>query len=163
MNNAYRNRTTLDGFNENYLNDEDDFMGDEFGQGVDSDDGDNYENDIDIITENQIKKEKSDYEHSDANEDNIRITSPYLTKYEKARIIGTRALQISLNAPLTIPIETQGGDVSNGKNEYDNYLNNDPLVIAERELHNKSIPFILRRYLPNGSYEDWKLDELIID
>lgn len=153
----------VDAFNENYLNDEDDFMGDEFGQGVDSDDGDNYENDIDIITENQIKKEKSDYEHSDVNEDNIRITSPYLTKYEKARIIGTRALQISLNAPLTIPIETQGGEVSNGKNEYDNYLNNDPLVIAEKELHNKSIPFILRRYLPNGSYEDWKLDELIID
>ncbi|GAW80785.1 DNA-directed RNA polymerases I, II, and III 14.4 kDa polypeptide [Plasmodium gonderi] len=153
----------MDGFNENYLNDDDDFMGDEFGQGVDSDDGDNYENDIDIITDNQIKKEKSDYENSEGNDENIRITSPYLTKYEKARIIGTRALQISLNAPLTIPIETQGIEVSNGKNEYDNYLNNDPLVIAEKELHNKSIPFILRRYLPNGSYEDWKLDELIID
>lgn len=94
--------------------------------------------------------------------DNIRITSPYLTKYEKARIIGTRALQISMNAPLTIPIETSN-DMINSKNEYDNYLNNDPLVIAEKELYNKSIPFILRRYLPNGSYEDWRLDELIID
>ncbi|KNC37875.1 DNA-directed RNA polymerase subunit I [Plasmodium falciparum IGH-CR14] len=153
----------LDGFNDNYLNEDEDFMGDEFGQGIDSDDGENYENDIDIITDHQIKKDnKSDYENSEANEDNIRITSPYLTKYEKARIIGTRALQISMNAPLTIPIETSN-DMINSKNEYDNYLNNDPLVIAEKELYNKSIPFILRRYLPNGSYEDWRLDELIID
>ncbi|CRG95261.1 DNA-directed RNA polymerase subunit I, putative [Plasmodium gallinaceum] len=151
----------MDGFNDVYLNDDDEYMGDEFGQGVDSDDGDNYDNDIDIITDNQIKKDKSDYENSEGNDDSIRITSPYLTKYEKARIIGTRALQISLNAPLTIPIETQND--SNNKSEYDNYLNNDPLVIAEKELYNKSIPFILRRYLPNGSYEDWKLDELIID
>ncbi|SBT57055.1 DNA-directed RNA polymerase subunit I, putative [Plasmodium ovale wallikeri] len=152
----------LEAYNENYLNDDDDYMGDEFGQGVDSDDGENYENDIDIIADNQVKKEKCDYENSEVNDDNIRITSPYLTKYEKARIIGTRALQISLNAPLTIPIETQD-DGTNGKSEYDNYLNNDPLVIAEKELYNKSIPFILRRYLPNGSYEDWRLDELIID
>ncbi|CAD2085974.1 DNA-directed RNA polymerases I, II, and III subunit RPABC2, putative [Plasmodium vinckei brucechwatti] len=152
----------MDLYNDNYGNDEDDFMGDEFGQGVDSDEGENYENDIDIIADNQIKKEKYDYENCEGNEENIRITSPYLTKYEKARIIGTRALQISLNAPLTIPIETQN-DKSNGKSDYDNYLNNDPLVIAERELYNKSIPFILRRYLPNGSYEDWRLDELIID
>ncbi|CRG99894.1 DNA-directed RNA polymerase subunit I, putative [Plasmodium relictum] len=151
----------MDGFNDVYMNDDDEYIGDEFGQGIDSDDGDNYDNDIDIITDNQIKKDKSDYENSEGNDDSIRITSPYLTKYEKARIIGTRALQISLNAPLTIPIETQND--SNNKSEYDNYLNNDPLVIAEKELYNKSIPFILRRYLPNGSYEDWKLDELIID
>ncbi|VWU49180.1 DNA-directed RNA polymerases I, II, and III subunit RPABC2, putative [Hepatocystis sp. ex Piliocolobus tephrosceles] len=152
----------MDGNNENdNFNDDDDYMIDEFGQGVDSDDGDNYDNDIDIITDNQIKKDKSDYDTSESNEEYIRITSPYLTKYEKARIIGTRALQISMNAPLTIHIDTQTD--KNGKSEYDNYLNNDPLVIAEKELYNKSIPFILRRYLPNGSYEDWRLDELIID
>lgn len=151
----------MDNYNDGYVNDDDDFLGDEFGQGVDSDDGNNYDYDIDIIADNQTKKDKSDNEQSERNEENVRITSPYLTKYEKARIIGTRALQISLNAPLTIPIDTQNENIH--KTEYDNYVCNDPLVIAEKELYNKSIPFILRRYLPDGSYEDWKMDELIID
>eukprot|EP00386_Alphamonas_edax_P012721 GDKI01039558.1.p2 GENE.GDKI01039558.1~~GDKI01039558.1.p2 ORF type:complete len:122 (-),score=39.95 GDKI01039558.1:15-380(-) len=76
-----------------------------------------------------------------------RITSPYMTKYEKARIIGTRALQISMNAPITVELDGE----------------TDPLVIAEKELYNRSIPFIVRRWLPNGNYEDWPLDELIIE
>ena len=45
-----------------------------------------------------------------------RITSPFLTKYEKARIIGVRAVQISKNAPLYY---------SSGDNQ-----NLDPLAIA---------------------------------
>jgi DNA-directed RNA polymerase I, II, and III subunit RPABC2 len=39
----------------------------------------------------------------------------------------------------------------------------DPLLLAEKELREKKIPFIIRRYLPDGSYEDWKIDELIIE
>lgn len=38
----------------------------------------------------------------------------------------------------------------------------DPLEIAYKELRAKAIPFIIRRYLPDGSFEDWKLDELQI-
>jgi len=34
-----------------------------------------------------------------------RITPTFLTKYEKARVIGTRALQISKNAPIMIDID----------------------------------------------------------
>lgn len=76
-----------------------------------------------------------------------RITTPYMTKFEKARIIGTRALQISMNAPVAIPLDGE----------------TDPLLIAEKELYTKKIPFVIRRYLPNGNYEDWKIDELILD
>ncbi|CBZ53819.1 Polymerase (RNA) II (DNA directed) polypeptide F,related [Neospora caninum Liverpool] len=76
-----------------------------------------------------------------------RITSPYITKFEKARVIGTRALQISMNAPITIPLDGE----------------TDPLIIAEKELYQKTIPFTIRRYLPDGSYEDWKIQELIVD
>jgi len=36
----------------------------------------------------------------------------------------------------------------------------DPLKIAEKELAAKLIPLIVRRYLPDGSYEDWRVDEL---
>lgn len=37
----------------------------------------------------------------------------------------------------------------------------DPLVIAQKELAAKKIPLIVRRYLPDGSYEDWSVAELI--
>jgi DNA-directed RNA polymerase I, II, and III subunit RPABC2 len=77
-----------------------------------------------------------------------RVTTRFLTKYEKARIIGARALQISKNAPIMVDLE-QG--------EWD------PLKIAEKELVERKIPFIIRRYLPDGTYEDWKVDELIFD
>ena len=79
---------------------------------------------------------------------NERITTKYLTKYEKARVLGARALQISKNAPVMVNL---------APGEWD------PLKIAEKELREKKIPFIIRRYLPNNSYEDWKLDELEIE
>ncbi|KAF6256322.1 RNA polymerase Rpb6 [Scenedesmus sp. NREL 46B-D3] len=75
-----------------------------------------------------------------------RITTRYLTKYERARVLGTRALQISMNAPIMV----------------ENSDETDPLEIAMKELREKKIPFTIRRYLPDGSYEDWALKELII-
>ena len=76
----------------------------------------------------------------------VRITTRYLTKYEKARVLGTRALQLSMNAPPMVEVEGE----------------TDPLEIAYKELREKKIPFIIRRYLPDTSFEDWKLEELII-
>jgi DNA-directed RNA polymerase I, II, and III subunit RPABC2 len=76
-----------------------------------------------------------------------RITTPYMTKYERARILGTRALQISMNAPTLVAIENE----------------TDPLKIAMKELQERKIPIMIRRYLPDGSHEDWSIDELIID
>ncbi len=77
-----------------------------------------------------------------------RTTTPYLTKYERARILGTRALQITKNAPILVDIDPS---------------DTDPLKIAEKELQARKIPFIIRRFLPDGSYEDWKINELIIE
>lgn len=77
-----------------------------------------------------------------------RITSRYMTKYERARVLGTRAMQISRNAPVMVELSAH---------------ETDPLVIAEKELRNGKMPFIIRRYLPDGSFEDWKIEELIID
>ena len=75
-----------------------------------------------------------------------RTTTPYMTKYERARILGTRALQISMNAPVLVQLEGE----------------TDPLEIAGKELREKRVPFIVRRYMPDGSYEDWGLEELIV-
>lgn len=77
----------------------------------------------------------------------VRITPNFMTKYERARIIGTRALQISKNAPALVDL---------GKEDMD------PILIAEKELAERKIPFIIRRYLPDGSYEDWSISELNI-
>ena len=76
-----------------------------------------------------------------------RITTKYMTKYERARVLGTRALQISMNAPVTVEIQGE----------------TDPLKIAMKELIARKIPMIIRRYLPDNSYEDWSLDELILE
>lgn len=76
-----------------------------------------------------------------------RITTRYMTKYERARVLGTRALQISMNAPVMVDVENE----------------TDALKIAAKELRERKIPMIIRRYLPDGSYEDWGLDELIIE
>ena len=39
----------------------------------------------------------------------------------------------------------------------------DPLQIATKELRERKIPLVIRRYLPDNSYEDWAVDELEID
>jgi len=77
----------------------------------------------------------------------VRITTPYLTKYERARVLGTRALQISMNAPVLVQLDGE----------------TDALQIAIKELSQRKIPLIIRRYLPDGSFEDWSVSELISD
>eukprot|EP00802_Teleaulax_amphioxeia_P033969 Tamp_39648.p2 GENE.Tamp_39648~~Tamp_39648.p2 ORF type:complete len:120 (+),score=41.20 Tamp_39648:39-362(+) len=76
-----------------------------------------------------------------------RTTTPYMTKFERARVLGTRALQVSMNAPVLINVGNES----------------DPLRIAMKELKEGRIPFIVRRYLPDGSFEDWPINDLIID
>ncbi|ORE01441.1 RNA polymerase Rpb6 [Rhizopus microsporus var. microsporus] len=83
----------------------------------------------------------------DPNERTERLTTPYMTKYERARVLGTRALQISLNAPVMVEL--------NGET--------DALAIANRELREKRLPLTIRRYMPDGTYEDWKVRDLIVD
>jgi DNA-directed RNA polymerase I, II, and III subunit RPABC2 len=79
--------------------------------------------------------------------DENHTTIPILTKYEYTRILGVRASQIENGSPLFI-------DVSDTL--IDSYL------IACEELHQKKLPFIVKRPLPNGSIEYWKLEDLEI-
>ena len=77
-----------------------------------------------------------------------RETSRFLTKFERAKILGERAIQISNGAKVMVEVE---------KGVWD------PMVIAEKELREKKINYVIRRYLPDGNYEDWNLNELIFD
>lgn len=100
------------------------------------------------VTEGDADMEEGVYlEGTDGVASSQRITTKYLTKYERARVLGTRALQISMNAPIMVDLDGE----------------TDPLKIAEKELRERKIPIIIRRYLPDGSHEDWKVDELIVD
>lgn len=75
-------------------------------------------------------------------------TSNILTKYEKVKMLGLRAEQIQRGATVYIDMDTV--PVFNA------------LVIAKLELHQKKIPFMISRKLPNGEREYWKLEDMII-
>ena len=84
------------------------------------------------------------------NSDNIIIdplhkTIPFLTKYEKARILGQRAKQIETGAKPLVKLP---------ENVIDSYL------IAQLELREKKIPFIIKRPIPSGCFEYWNLKDL---
>jgi len=74
------------------------------------------------------------------------IGPPKLTRFERARIVGARALQISLGAPILAPL-TEGVI--------------DPIDIAIVELREKVLPMTIRRTLPEGSYQDIPLVDLL--
>lgn len=77
--------------------------------------------------------------------DPLHRTLPFLSKYEKARILGEASRQIDCGRQPYIQLE---------EGIIDSY------VIASKELEMKRLPFIIRRPLPNGSCEYWKLSDL---
>ena len=80
--------------------------------------------------------------------DPLHRTIPYLTKYERARVLGQRAKQINLGARPFVKVP-------------ENII--DGNLVAEMELAQKRIPFIIRRPLPgNSGSEYWNLKDLEI-
>ena len=138
-------------------------MSDEEEANSQGDEGIDYDDDDDVNKEFETDEDEEGDEVDDSERNSIieegsqvqkniipkeqRQTTPFLTKYEKARIIGARALQISKNSPVLLSNAQLGGET-------------DPIIIAEIELREKKIPFIIRRYLPDGSYEDWPVKDL---
>lgn len=77
--------------------------------------------------------------------DPLHQTLPFITRYEKAKILGERAKQINAGAPIFVEVEPS---------VIDGYL------IALKEFEEKKIPFIIKRPLPNGGCEYWKFKDL---
>jgi len=69
----------------------------------------------------------------------IKIGPPKLTRFEKARIIGARSLQIAMGAPPFIPLEGAYRGA---------------IEIASAELEEDALPISIRRALPNGVTQD---------
>jgi len=79
------------------------------------------------------------------NKDGQVVTGPpTLTRFEKARIMGARALQLSLGAPVFIEIPKNATT---------------SLEIAMEELKQRVIPIVIRRTLPNGDYQNIPIDQ----
>jgi len=79
--------------------------------------------------------------------DELHKTIPLLTKYEKTKILGMRVKQLNSGS---------NPYVNNNEKIIDNYL------IAQMELEQKKLPFIIQRPLPNNNFEYWKLQDLDI-
>jgi len=79
--------------------------------------------------------------------DPLHTTVPFVTKYEKAKILGERAKQLNAGAVPMVPVNE---DIIDG------YL------IALAEFEQKKIPMIIRRPLPNNASEYWRLQDLEI-
>ncbi len=77
---------------------------------------------------------------------NVVIGPDRLTRFERARIVGARALQLSMGAPVLLPLE--------------NFEDKSPLVIAEMELRAKVLPLSIRRTQPNRTYQIIALQRL---
>ena len=77
--------------------------------------------------------------------DDLHKTIPLLTKYELSRVLGMRAKQINRGATPFVKVPS---------------IIVDGYTIASMELKQKKIPFIIRRPLPNGGCEYWKVSDL---
>jgi len=75
----------------------------------------------------------------------IEVGPPKLTRFEKARIVGARALQVAMGAPILIEPST---------------LSN-PIDIALSELESGILPMTIRRLLPDGKFQDIPLEWLL--
>ena len=97
------------------------------------------------IEEREVVERIEDHEAIEipCEKNKITIGPPTLTRFEKARIMGARALQLSLGAPPFIPIP-KTARIS--------------LDISMEELEQRVIPITIRRVLPNGDYQNIPID-----
>ena len=99
-----------------------------------------------IIRNRKIITKDLEHESVEIISDDGQIVTgpPILTRFEKARIMGARALQLSLGAPVFIEIPKNATT---------------SLEIAMEELKQRVIPIVIKRTLPNGDYQNLPLDK----
>jgi len=99
-----------------------------------------------IIRNRKIITKDLEHEPTEITGKNDQIVTgpPTLTRFERARIMGARALQLSLGAPVFIEIPKNATS---------------SLEIAMEELKQRVIPIVIRRTLPNGDYQHISIDQ----
>ena len=79
--------------------------------------------------------------------DELHKTVPWLTKYERTRVLGQRIKQLNTSADPFVKVATTIIDNA---------------IIAQMELEQKKLPFIIRRPIPGGGSEYWRLKDLSV-
>ena len=99
-----------------------------------------------IIRNRKIITKSLEHESTEITGKNGQIVTgpPTLTRFERARIMGARALQLSLGAPVFIEIPKNATS---------------SLEIAMEELKQRVIPIVIKRTLPNGDYQHLPIDQ----
>jgi len=99
-----------------------------------------------IIRNRKIITKDLEHEPTDLTDKSGKIVTgpPTLTRFERARIMGARALQLSLGAPVFIEIPKNATS---------------SLEIAMEELKQRVIPIVIKRTLPNGDYQHLPIDQ----
>jgi DNA-directed RNA polymerase I, II, and III subunit RPABC2 len=82
-----------------------------------------------------------------AGADSKHRSVPYLTQFEKTKILGFRSNQLSQGARPLIQVPIHITDV---------------MDIARLELEQKRLPFLLKRPMPDGTYEYYRLQDLVV-
>ena len=106
----------------------------------------NIDKECEIIRNRQVITKDLQHKPTEiTNKDGLIVTGPpTLTRFEKARIMGARALQLSLGAPIFIEIPKNATT---------------SLEIAMEELKQRVIPIVIKRTLPNGDYQNIPIDQ----
>ena len=84
----------------------------------------------------------------------IVVGPPKITRFEKARIVGARSLQISMGAPILLVLDETLSSGGTGLNS--------PIEIALKELDMGILPITIRRTLPDGTFQDIPLKWLAV-
>jgi DNA-directed RNA polymerases I, II, and III subunit RPABC2 len=93
-----------------------------------------------VVTYAEIEYELKEVE---AQGNKVLIGPPWLTRFERARITGSRSLQLSLGAPPMIKVPPDA---------------NSSIALAVAEIEHKALPISIRRILPSGRYQDIPID-----
>jgi DNA-directed RNA polymerase I, II, and III subunit RPABC2 len=79
--------------------------------------------------------------------DPLHTSQPFLTVFEQAKVLGFRTNQLAQGAPPYVDVPEHVSDC---------------LEIAKLELEQRRLPFIIKRPMPDGSFEYWRLSDLMI-
>ena len=106
----------------------------------------NIDKECEIIRNRQVITKDLQHKPTEITSKDGRVFTgpPTLTRFEKARIMGARALQLSLGAPIFIEIPKNATT---------------SLEIAMEELKQRVIPIVIKRTLPNGDYQNIPIDQ----
>ena len=80
----------------------------------------------------------------------LNKTSPLMTRFERAKVLGLRTEQLVRGSEPMIPLSDE------------ELTHLSPGQVAERELYERKTPFVIIRNLPDGSQETWRVKDMII-